>query len=265
MMSVPEDIDLAVLTELEKLRNELLANISQSRFSPGDSLKRLASALLQQNMKWSDKERKEFLDSIGREAERLKNLVTESIGFNQLRSGELNLEKSRCEVPDIISNIASQLEVLTRHHRLHLQVQPRLPPVHVDPKRIGQVIVSLTRTAVEYSKEGSPVTVEAKSHQREVIFSIIDSGVGIPRQLCDKVFNRAYQVENMIHGQQNRDHWGLSVCRCIVEAHQGKIWVASQIGEGSHFNFSVPIWEGPNPDEFSRNSKTPVNNSSQTK
>ncbi len=129
----------------------------------------------------------------------------------------------------------------TRHHPLQIKIPPNLPIVYVDRNRIGQVIVNLVQNAVKYSKEGSPITIEAKYSHDQVVIRVIDKGVGIPRRLRDKVFDRFHQIENIVSGRQSQGSFGLSICKDIIEAHGGKIWIESKVGEGSRFSFTLPI------------------------
>ncbi len=232
--------DIAVLKELERLRTELMANLSLELHNPLTSIKSITSTLLQMDIQWSEKERREVIESINQETERLSQIIEGLLQVNQLGNEGLVLEKVECQVSDIIGAIADQLDVVTRHHRLQIKMPAHLPKVFVDKRRIGQVILKLVQNAVKYSKEGSPVVVEAKHSRDQVIICVSDQGVGIPAQLVDKVFDRFYQVENIVGGHRTGISDGLSICREIIEAHGCKIWVESKIGEGSQFSFTLP-------------------------
>lgn len=237
----PGRMDAAVLKELERLRAELISNISQELCTPLTSIKGFASTLLQTDIQWSDKERRDFLASIEQEADRLGQVIKNLLEVKQPDAGTLTLDKNDCNFSEIMDIIAHQLKIATRHHHLQIQIPPDLPKVYVDGNSIGQVIVDLVQNAVKYSREGCPVIIEAIHSQDKVIIRVIDNGVGIPRRLCDKVFDRFNQVENIVNGRQSQDNRGLYSCKNIVESHGGKIWVESKIGEGSKFSFTLPI------------------------
>jgi len=246
-----EHVDIEVLKELEKLRTVLISNISQEICSPLSSIKEYTSTLLQPDTRWSAEERRAFLQSIDQETDRLNHLVTGLLDVTRLENGVLTLEKGDFQVSEIIQSIANQLEVIGRHHPLHLKISPRIPRVSVDKTRIGQVILDLVQNSSKFSREGSPIYIEAKYSQEQVIVSIIDKGIGIPNHLQGKVFDRFYQIENIVTGRKTRNDIGLSICRGIVEAHGCKIWVDSRIGEGSRFSFTLPISETNNEVEAS--------------
>jgi two-component system, OmpR family, sensor histidine kinase KdpD len=237
----PTRMDSLVLTELERLRAELVANISQEFRTPLTSIKGFASTLLQPDVEWSDKDRKDFLESIEQETERLSHLISSLLDVTQLGAGILKLNKSDYRISEIMSAVAIQLEMAARHHPLQIKISPNLPVVCVDRNRIGQVIVNLVRNAAKYSTDGSPVTINAKYLHNQVIVRVIDKGVGIPFRLCDKVFDRFHQIDNIVSGRQSQGSFGLSICKDIIEAHGCKIWVESKIGEGSRFSFNLPV------------------------
>jgi signal transduction histidine kinase len=237
----PQRIDSMVLSELERLRAELIANISHEFRTPLTSIKGFASTLLQPDIEWSDQERRDFLESIEQETEHLSHLISGLLDVTQIGTGMIKLEKTDCRFADITSAIAIQLEMATRHHPLQIKMSSNLPLVCVDRDRIGQIIVKLVRNAVKFSKEGSPVTIEAKYLHNQVIVRVSDKGVGIPFRIRDKVFDRFHQIDNMVSGQPSQGSFGLCLCKDIIEAHGCKIWVESKVGEGSRFSFNLPI------------------------
>ncbi len=236
-----EDINTAVLAELARLRAEFLANISQELRTPLTSIKGFVSTLLQPDIKWSEKERREFLESIEQEANRLNHLISGLLDMTRIENGSLKLKRTVCKISDIFNEISEQLKIITRHHCLQLKIQPGLPAVWIDRERIEEVILNLVKNATKYSKESKPVILEAKYSHQQVMVSIIDNGVGIPARLVDKVFDRFYQVENIVSGLCERNSIGLAACRGIIEAHGCKIWVESRVGSGSRFNFTLPV------------------------
>ncbi len=234
-------VDVTVLKELERFRNELLSSISQEMRNPLISIKGSASTLLQSGLNLTEEQRKELLEYIEEESDHLSHVVAGLLDVSRLESGALKLDKKECRVSEIINSIADKLDMINRHHPVKQNISPRLPPVYVDQRRIAQVILNLVQNAAKYSREGRPISIEAKYYRQQVIICVIDKGVGIPAQLQDKVFDRFYQVENIMAGYQSRNDIGLSICRGIVEAHSGKIWVESKVGEGSQFCFTLPI------------------------
>lgn len=229
------------LRELDRLRGELLANVSHELRTPLASIKGFTSTLLQPDVKWSEDEQRDFLQSIDQEADRLTRLINDLLDISRLEAGALTLEKCNCQISEILDSVSSRLANLTEHHQLGVRVPSGLSSVFVDEARIGQVLTNLVENATKYSREGRPITIEAQLADDRIIVSVADRGVGIPLELLDRVFDRFYQTESIVTGRKRGTGLGLSICRGIVEAHGGKIWVESKVGEGSRFSFSLPI------------------------
>jgi two-component system sensor histidine kinase KdpD len=233
--------DSAVLSELERFRTELLANISQELLTPLTSIKGIASTLARTDTKWTEQERQELLKSIDQETDRLNRIISGLTGGARFESGTLKLNKEDCRISDLLDSLTDQLSRLTRHHHLLLLVPRRLPPVRIDRKLIGQVILTLVQNAAQYSREGSPIIIEIKHIRKQIVMNVIDRGVGIPARLANKVFDRFYQIDNIVKGRQIWSDNNLSNCREIIEAHGCNIWVESRVGSGSTFSFTLPL------------------------
>lgn len=233
--------ELELLKRLDQLRTDFLGNVSHELRTPLAAIKGFVSTLLRQDVKWSDEEQRDFLETIDHESDRLTRLISDLLEVSRLESGALELNRSRCLLPDIIDSTRARLARLTERHRLQFLVTSGLPPVFVDEMRIGQVLVNLVENATKYSPEGSKITLEAQLKGDEVIVSVADKGEGIPAELQNKVFDRFYQAASIVSGRKSGTGLGLSVCRGIVEAHGGRIWVQSGLGKGSKFSFSLPV------------------------
>ena len=103
--------------------------------------------------------------------------------------------------------------------------------------------------AAKYSSEGGEIVVEAQLDGNKVIIEVTDKGEGIPAEFLPKVFDRFYQSDRIASGQKSGTGLGLSICRGIIETHGGRIWVESELGEGSKFSFSLPLSTGEEQDD----------------
>lgn len=233
--------ELELFKRLDQLRTDFLSNVSHELRTPLAAIKGFVSTLLRQDVEWSDEEQQDFLETIDHEADRLTRLISDLLDISRLEAGALELNRSYYLLPEIIDSTQARLAKLTERHRLQFLVTSDLPPVFVDEMRIGQVLVNLVENATKYSPEGSKITLEARLKGDEVIVNIADKGEGIPAELQNKVFDRFYQAESIVSGRKSGTGLGLSVCRGIVEAHGGRIWVQSEVGKGSKFSFSLPV------------------------
>jgi two-component system phosphate regulon sensor histidine kinase PhoR len=126
--------------------------------------------------------------------------------------------------------------------RLHVEAAGDLPPVRGDEARLGQVLVNLLHNAVKFSPDGGDVTVRAFRDGDEVVVSVGDQGIGIPRAALARIFERFYKVDRArVRG--GGTGLGLSIARHVVRQHGGRIWVDSEEGRGSVFAFALPAAE----------------------
>ncbi len=233
--------EVETLRELDRMRSGLLANVSHELRTPLTSIKGFATTLLRSDVKWSEEEQRDFLQSIDQESDRLVRIISDLLDMSRLEAGELKLEKDNYRISEILDSVSSRLASLTEHQQLQVMVPSELPSVFVDEMRIGQVLTNLVENAAKFSPESSEITIEAKLAGDEIILSVIDRGQGITSELLGRVFDRFYQAESIVSGRKSGTGLGLSICKGIMESHGGRIWVESKPGEGSKFSFSLPV------------------------
>ncbi|MCJ7654511.1 MAG: ATP-binding protein, partial [Dehalococcoidia bacterium] len=229
------------LRHSEQFKTDLLSTVSHELRTPLTAIKGFATTLLRPNVRWRKEEQRDFLQNIDQETDRLTHLIGNLLDMSRLEAGALSLEKDSYQVSEILASVSSRLDAITEHHKLRVEIPAGLPPVFADKTRIGQVLTNLIDNAAKYSKKGSQITVGAESLDNTVVINITDRGEGIPYELLDKVFERFYQREAVVAGRRDGIGLGLSICRAIVEAHDGKVWVESKVGKGSKFSFSLPV------------------------
>jgi PAS domain S-box-containing protein len=233
-------IEMEALKRVDLAKSELLANVSHELRTPLASIKGFIETLLESDIAWTRKQQIDFLMSANIEADHLNLLIRDLLDMSRLDSGRLILNTRLCEVGDIIESISGILSIVTEKHKLKIQPLPLLPAVMVDKSRIGQVIANLVENAAKFSDEGSVINLDVQHLNGDVVFSIEDHGIGIPAEITPKVFDRFYQARRLVDGKTRGTGLGLTICKGIVEAHGGKIWVDSQPGRGSKFYFSIP-------------------------
>jgi K+-sensing histidine kinase KdpD len=232
------------LKELDSMRIELLANVSHELRTPLAAIKGFASSLLQPDITFDDETRKSFIQTIDSEADRLSHLIDDLLLNSRIESGAYKAKKQWYEMAEIINSIKDRLYNISLKHTLRIFIQKELPSVNVEGSRIGEVITNLVENAVKYSHEGDEIKIEVRLQPNEIITSVIDHGLGIPKEYQKKVFDRFNQVSEK-NGQRKSSGLGLCISRGIVESHGGKIWVESEPGKGAKFSFSIPIQNEP--------------------
>lgn len=236
--------DLTEIHKIEKAMNQFVANVSHELKTPLTSIKGFVETLLEGALEDPVVCRK-FLQVINEETNRLARLILDLLDISSFPTRQNELKLKPVSVEKIIGNAVKILKpvAVQKNIKVDAVIDEKLPLVHVDEDRIMQVIVNLIDNAVKYTgimKKGT-VKIEAKEENKHVKVNVIDSGIGIPPQDIDKIFERFYRVKNGPSAELGGTGLGLSITKQIVEAHGGNIFVQSKPGKGSTFSFTLPL------------------------
>jgi two-component system phosphate regulon sensor histidine kinase PhoR len=157
----------------------------------------------------------------------------------------LELEIRRVIVAQLIASCLETTKHRAQEKELKLAVQQAdsVPDVAGDRRRLAEVLQNLLDNAVQYTLSRGTITVSAKVRESDVIFTVSDTGIGIPKTDQSRIFERFYRVDAARSREAGGTGLGLAIAKHIVEAHGGRIWVESELGQGSQFHFSVPIFD----------------------
>jgi signal transduction histidine kinase/FixJ family two-component response regulator len=182
------------------------------------------------------------LDIIISEGERLTALINNVLDIAKMEGGHFEWSLHSCQAPEIVHRAVDATASLFGGSPVQLvkQIEEDLPEILADQDRLIQVVINLISNAQKFTAEGQ-VVVGARAQEHGVLFRVSDTGSGIPRDQCEKVFEKFKQVGG---GQPGGSGLGLPICREIVSGHQGRIWVESELGRGSSFLFWIPAAGG---------------------
>ncbi|MFZ5917734.1 MAG: response regulator [Chloroflexota bacterium] len=242
-----EAAEIEILRELNRLRSELIANVSHELRTPLGLIKLFCTTLLRDDVTFDAETQREFLGHIDDEAEKLEKIVDNLLDLSQLESGRLTLDRRPTDLGRLASEVLAAMEIQRVGHEFVYDFPTEPLMATVDPKRIEQLLRNLLSNAIKYSPEGGTITVQGRGDRRQLMVRVSDEGVGIPTQDLVRVFERFYRVENEVTQRVRGAGLGLSVCKGIVEAHGGSIWVESTLGVGSTFYFTLPVGPGKEP------------------
>ena len=226
--------------ELDRLKTAILSTVSHELRTPLAAIKGYATMLLKYDKRLEVGEKQQYLQSIDNATERLTDLVNHLLDMSRLDAGMLRMEKYPTRVSDLLKKAVTEASLTRKDHNIGLTTSNRLPTVSLDPRRIRQVVDNLIDNACKYSPEGTGVIVSAGRKGKELVISVTDHGVGIPESETGKIFNRMHRLEQKLAKDPGGLGLGLSLCKGLVEAHGGRIWVESREGKGSTFYFSLP-------------------------
>lgn len=227
------------LERAEKLRQNMVADTAHELRTPLSNIQGYLEALRDGMIK-PDKKTIRFLYE---EASLLSRLVDDLQELSLAEAGELKLARRAEDIGELIKQAAAAAEAQGKTKGLSLAVElpEKLPPVNIDPRRIGEVLRNLLENAVAHTGKGGTITVAAKPLGNLVEISVTDTGEGIPAEELANIFERFYRVDKSRARATGGTGLGLTIARRLVEAHGGQIEVQSEPGKGSRFAFTVPV------------------------
>jgi two-component system sensor histidine kinase KdpD len=196
------------------------------------------SALLEDDVPKDDAVRRQLLMTAHEEALRLNRLVSNLLDMTRLEAGALKVQKELQPLEEIVGSALDRMEDRLRGRKVKTSIPADLPLVPFDAILIEQVLINLLENATKYSPAGSPIEIAARSSEGEVEVEVADRGPGISRQDAERVFDKFYRVRE---GEGGGVGLGLTICRGIVSAHGGRIWVTERSGGGAAFRFTLPL------------------------
>jgi two-component system, OmpR family, sensor histidine kinase KdpD len=229
-----------VRIETERLRNSLLSSVSHDLRTPLATITGAVSAIQESGSRLDDTTRRELLDSVQEEAERLNRLVENLLEMTRLESGSVALRKEWHPIEEVIGAALERLGKRLTDRRITTRVPPDLPLVPIDDVLIEQVLINLLDNALKYTPDRSPITIAATAANQTVTVEVADRGPGLPPGQEDRVFDKFYRAGPP---QGRGSGLGLAICQGIIRAHGGRIWAHSLPEGGAAFFFSLPITE----------------------
>jgi two-component system sensor histidine kinase KdpD len=227
-----------IQVESERLRSALLSSVSHDLRTPLSVITGAASALAASDSALAASARRDLAQTILEESQRLNRLVRNLLDMTRLSSGAVRVTKEWQPIEGVIGAALGRLEDALRGRNVDARLPPDLPLVPIDGVLVEQLFINLLENASKYSPEGSPIVISARQDGRDIVVEIADRGPGVPPEVAQKIFEKFYRVPRERDG--GGAGLGLAICRAIVEAHGGRIWVDRRDGGGAAFRFTLP-------------------------
>jgi K+-sensing histidine kinase KdpD len=226
------------LVELDKLKTDFVGIVSHDFRTPLSTIMLAAKSLLRKEI--SPERLQEYLNIIVDQASKLSKLAEDTLSFAKIESGQLNYQFKVVNVEALIQEAVSMVKISARHSfESHVDLNSSF--VRGDQNKLRQVLQNLISNALKYSPAGGQikVTVGPSDQPEEVLFAVRDQGLGIPEEYLGRLFQKYIRVDSGEAGKIKGTGLGLWICREIIKAHGGRIWVESEVGRGSTFKFCV--------------------------
>lgn len=233
--------DITRLKQLEKIRQDFVANVSHELRTPLTTIKGYAETLLDGALK--EKQAFQFVQVILRHTDRLTKIVEDLLMLSKIETKEFQLNAETISLPNFMDDIIDFVKKPAEKKRISLSRHdmPSSLTVRADRSYLEQILINLLDNAIKYTPEGGRVTVSAvEKDSKDIQFSIEDNGIGIPKEDLSRIFERFYRVDKGRSKELGGTGLGLSIVKHLVQAHGGRVWVESQLGKGSTFYFTLP-------------------------
>jgi PAS domain S-box-containing protein len=243
--------DISDRKAIERMKDEFISVISHELRTPLTSLHSALKILATGRLGNLSDEGQQMLGIADDSTERLVRLVNNVLDLQRIESGKVIMECQACNAANLMIQAAEAMQAMAQQHEITLVKQPQDIPVWADGDYILQALTNLLSNAIKFSSPGGTVwlTVEVEKDSstqnlsREVVFRVRDEGQGIPSDQLERIFERFQQVDSSDSRKKGGTGLGLTICRKIIEQHNGRIWAESNPGCGSTFAFTLPTLE----------------------
>jgi len=231
------------LEEANQHKSEFLASVSHELRTPLNAIIGFSEVMLERLFGEVNEKQEEYLNDILSSGRHLLSLINDILDLAKIEAGRMELELGAFDVPQAIDNTLMLVRerAMRRGITLERSVEPRLGEINGDERKVKQVLLNLLSNAVKFTPEGGRIEVRAVVADGTVEISVSDTGVGIAPEDHEAVFEEFRQVGSDYARRHEGTGLGLALARRFVELHGGRIWVKSQVGQGSTFTFAIPM------------------------
>jgi signal transduction histidine kinase len=235
---------LARITErkkLDRLKDEFIGMVSHELRSPLTVIMGAVHTALTEEERLSSEERRQLLQDASAEAESLSHILGNLLELSRAQANRLYLFIEPISIKKLILDTIEKTKQQYPTYQFVTDLPKKLPAVPADGLRVERILYNLLENAVKYSPQGSEVKVLVNVETEHIVISVIDQGIGISSHDKTKLFEPFQRIENSEISKIKGVGLGLMVCRRLVEAHSGRIWMQSEFGKGSQFSFILPL------------------------
>ena len=254
--------DISDRKAIERMKDEFIAVVSHELRTPLTSIHGSLKLMATGRLGHLSEEGQQMLEVADENTDRLVRLVNNVLDLQRIESGEVTMEAQVCDVVDLIEQAVEAMQAIAQQHNIELEAQSDPISIWADPDYIVQTLTNLISNAIKFSAPGNAIRLTVRSNFEPVLptqlsdtflhryrapsamalFCVQDEGQGIPSDKLNSIFERFQQVDSSDSRKKGGTGLGLAICRKIVEQHGGQIWAESQMGVGSCFYFTVPLY-----------------------
>ena len=232
----------AELEKVSKLQADFSAMIVHDLRSPLVSIMSAAGMMGEGTFGAINDEQKKWLARMGENSQKLADLISDFLDLSKLEAGHIGIEREKVDLKRLIYEALENFSIPSGDKGVSLtaKVDPSLPLIDADPRRVDQVLNNLLSNAVKFTEGGGKIEIRAGRENGAVKVEVEDTGMGVPKNEIGHLFRKYRQASSTKSSKHQGTGLGLVICKMIVEAHGGRIWVESEEGKGSTFSFTIP-------------------------
>jgi K+-sensing histidine kinase KdpD len=224
----------------ERMRSEVLATLSHELRMPLTAIQGYSSALLLDEVDWSEEKGQKFLRLIEEESENMQSMLKDILDSSLIDVDQLIIERQPVRLQHLARDVAEEMQHQTESHQIIVDFPEKFPILAIDPRWIKQVFRNILDNAIKYSPEGGLIVIRGEERPSDVVIIVADQGIGISPEDLIPLFERYFRVRSLANLHIPGIGLGLPISRAIVEGHGGRIWAESNLGEGTTIYFSLP-------------------------
>jgi len=232
---------LEEVNKLSRRKSDFISSVSHELRTPLTSIKGYAAILLAGKLGAVPDEIRERLSKINRHSDELVHMVNDLLDISRIESGKVDMRMENLELTSLVDKVADLLseQFKTKNITFNSNIPENCQKILADRSQMERVFINLLGNALKFTPENGKIGVAAHIINNTIQVDITDTGFGIPEADRENIFEEFYRVDNTINQEVKGTGLGLTLVRRIIEAHQGRIWVKSKLGEGSTFSFTL--------------------------
>ena len=228
------------LKQIDELKDEFLYTVTHELRTPLTSIRAL-SEIVHDNPDLPEDMKSEYLGAVIKETQRLSYLITQVLNLERYESGRTKLNISNVDIAALIYNTADRVKTLVTEKgiKVEFNIPFKIPLVKGDEDLLNQVFYNLISNAAKHAE--SIITVSVHSSPEKMLIQVADDGKGIAPEVHELIFDKFFQAKNQTLKKPEGSGLGLAISKRIIEMHNGKIWVESEVNNGAIFNVEIPV------------------------